>query len=79
MTLTLIVPPIVQRLFNPAPDYVIDELMEKLPDFKKGYLDTGLATEEYDDFGPLVKFRDAFISYWNPVLDYIKKRRAELN
>lgn len=72
-------PLVVSRLFNQVSDYVVDELMEKLPDFKKGYLDNGLEVEEYDEFGPLVKFRNAFISYWNPVLDYIKNRRAELN
>jgi len=71
-------PPVISRLFNPVPDYVIDELIEKLPDFKKGYLDNGLEVEEYEEFGPLVKFRNAFISYWNPVLDYIKHRRTEI-
>jgi len=37
-------PPVVYRLFNPVPQKVIDELMEKLPDFKRGYLDDGLET-----------------------------------
>ena len=35
-------PPVVYRLFNPVPQKVIDELMEKLPDFKRGYLEDGL-------------------------------------
>ena len=32
----------VYRLFNPVPQKVLDELMEKLPDFKRGYLEDGL-------------------------------------
>jgi transaldolase len=38
-------PPVVYRLSNPVPQKVIDELMEKLPDFRRGYLEDGLAVE----------------------------------
>ncbi len=72
-------PPVVYRLFNPVPQKVIDELMEKLPDYRKGYVEGGITAPEYEDFGPVVKFRNSFIKYWNPVLGYIKKRRAEIS
>ncbi len=43
-------PPVVYRLFNPVPQKVIDELMEKLPDFRRGYLSDGLEIEEFEGF-----------------------------
>jgi transaldolase len=69
-------PPVVYRIFNPVPQKVIDELMEKLPDFKRGYLDDGLEPEEYDEFGPVELFRSSFIKSWNRVMELIKERRA---
>ncbi|MEW5870839.1 MAG: transaldolase family protein [Chloroflexota bacterium] len=71
-------PPVVYRLFNPVPQKVIDELMEKLPDFKRGYLDDGLSLEEYADFGPVQLFRSSFLKSWYRVLDVIQERRALL-
>jgi transaldolase len=71
-------PPVVYRLFNPVPEKVIDELMEKLPDFKKGYLEGGLSIEEFEDFGPVQLFKSAFTTSWGKVLEIIKKRRKAL-
>jgi len=68
-------PPVVYRLFNPVPQRVVDELIEKLPDFKRAYLDDGLALEEYDDFGPVALFRGTFVKSWRRVLDLAKERR----
>ena len=69
-------PPVVYRIFNPVPDKVIDELMEKLPDFKKGYLDDGIKPEEYEEFGPVELFRSAFVGSWERVLKLAVERRA---
>ena len=71
-------PPVVYRLFNPVPKKVIDELMEKLPDFKRGYLDDGLSVEEFAEFGPVQLFRSSFMKSWQRVLDIVKERRATL-
>ncbi len=71
-------PPVVYRLFNPVPQKVIDELMEKLPDFKRGYLDDGLEVEEFEGFGPVQLFRSQFTGSWKRVLDLIKERREVL-
>ena len=71
-------PPVVYRLFNPVPQKVIDELIEKLPDFRRGYLDDGLEIEEFDGFGPVQLFRSSFIKSWRRVLEIIKERRARL-
>jgi transaldolase len=61
-----------------VPQRVIDELMEKLPDFRRGYLDDGLSEEEFAEFGPVQLFRNAFIKSWKQVLEVIKKRREML-
>ncbi len=71
-------PPVVYRLFNPVPKKVIDELMEKLPDFKRGYLEDGLSVEEFAEFGPVQLFRSSFMKSWNRVLGIIKERRTTL-
>ena len=71
-------PPVIYRIFNPVPQKVIDELLEKLPDFRRGYLSDGLVEEEYADFGPVVLFRSSFINSWKNVLKIIRERRAIL-
>jgi transaldolase len=71
-------PPVVYRLFNPVPKRVIDELMEKLPDFKRGYLEDGLGVEEFAEFGPVQLFRSSFLKSWHRVLAVIKERRTAL-
>jgi transaldolase len=71
-------PPVVSRLFNPVPEKVIDELMEKIPDFKRGYLSDGLEVEDFEAFGPVQLFRSSFIKSWQKVLEISKRRRFEL-
>jgi len=68
-------PPVVYRLFNPIPDKVIDELMEKIPDFRRGYMENGLELEEYEGFGPVQLFRSSFMNSWSRVLDLAKAAR----
>ncbi len=69
-------PPVVYRLFNPVPQKVIDELMEKLPDFRRGYLSDGLKVDEFEGFGPVQLFRSSFVKSWKRVLELSKERRA---
>jgi len=69
-------PPVMYRLFNPVPQKVIDELMEKLPDFKRGYLEDGLSAEEFEGFGPVQLFRGSFIKSWQKVLALAKGNGA---
>ncbi len=70
--------PVVSRLFNPVQDSVLDELLEKVPGFKQAYMENGLEVNEYEGYGPVVLFRDSFISAWKNVLDLVKKRRRQL-
>jgi len=68
-------PPVVQRFANGVSDFVIDELMEKLPDFRRGYLENGLEPEEYEGFGPVVLFRSMFIDSWEKAKSMIAEMR----
>jgi transaldolase len=68
-------PPVVFRMFNPAPQYVIEELIDKIPDFKKAYYEDGLAVEEYKDFGPVALFRSQFMDGWDYLLKEIRNHR----
>jgi transaldolase len=68
-------PPVVCRLFNPVPHRVIAELMEKLPDFRKAYLEDGLSVEEFGEFGGVEHFRHMFVSSWQRVLEIARERR----
>ncbi len=71
-------PPVVERLFNLVPQRVIDELLEKLPDFRRGYLDDGLSPDEFEGFGPVQLFRSSFIKSWKRVLALADERRRVL-
>ncbi len=71
-------PPVVYRLFNPVPQKVIAEIVEKLPDFKRGYLEDGLEIEEFENFGPVCLFRSSFVKSWNRVSALICERRQNL-
>jgi transaldolase len=71
-------PPVVYMLFNPLPQKVTDELMEKLPDFKRGYLEDGLDVDDFEDFGPVRLFRGMFEKSWLQVEDLIRVRQMQL-
>lgn len=71
-------PPVVHRMFNPTPDYVVEELVSKIPDFKKAYNDDGLKIEEFKDFGPVLLFRSKFIDGWDYLIEIIKCRREKI-
>lgn len=60
--------PVVEQINNPVPDYVINELLEKIPDYRRGYQEGGISVDEYEEFGPVVKFRNSFLKNWKRVL-----------
>ncbi|OHE58608.1 MAG: hypothetical protein A2Y36_09150 [Treponema sp. GWA1_62_8] len=71
-------PPVVQRFDAPSPYAVVDELESKLADFRKAYRAGSLTAEDFEGFGPVVRFRSSFEGAWRKTLDYIQKRRKEL-
>lgn len=71
-------PPVVQRFLQPTPASVVDELCEKLPDFRMAYFVQGIEPSEYEHFGPVVLFRSMFESAWSKANGLISDRRKEL-
>lgn len=69
---------VIQRFHMPTPASVIDELLRKLPDFKKGYFEDAIKPEEYESFAPVALFRHTFEKGWKQALKTIKARRAAL-
>lgn len=67
--------PVVQRFFQPTPFSVEDELVEKLPDFRRAYFIHAIDPSEYEQFGPVVKFRSSFEKAWRSALDLIAEER----
>lgn len=61
-------PVVVSRAGSPVPDFVIDELLGKLEDFRKAYSSDGLRVEEFKDFGPVARFRKSFEEGWETLL-----------
>ena len=53
----------------------IEELIEKIPDYKRGYFVHEIQPNEYEDFGPVVLFRESFEKAWGNALDFIKSLR----
>ena len=71
-------PPVVQRFLQPTPDSVIDKLVEKVEDYRRAYFVNSIKPEEYEDFGPVVHFRNSFEDAWSKMNEFIKSRRSEL-
>lgn len=69
-------PPVVYRMDTPTPQFVIDELLEKVPDFRKAYNEDGLAVEDFETYGPVTLFRSMFCKGWQTLLDTVKAQRA---
>ena len=66
---------VVHRFLNPVPPMVIDELLGKLPDFRRGWEIGGISVKEYESFGPVELFRSMFLKSWNATLEKIKELR----
>ncbi len=71
-------PPVFHRFNQPTPHMVIDELLEKLPAFKKAYLLNEIRSDEYEEYGPVVLFRNSFENAWSNGLAIIKERRNSI-
>ncbi len=69
--------PVIENNFSkPVPDTVMQELQDKLPTFVKAYAEDGLQPDEFHDFGPVVRFRTAFLNGWDKLLEVIRERRT---
>ena len=61
-------PAVVYSIDTPTPKHVIDELLEKIPDFRKAYLEDEHSVEEFKKFGPVDLFHNSFVKRWDSLL-----------
>jgi transaldolase len=71
--------PVVSRIDTPASQGVIDELSEKLPNYRRAYDEDAISAQEYADFGPLVFFKTMFLNGYCRLVDEIAERRARVS
>ncbi len=71
-------PPVIDRFHTPVTESVLDELLEKVDEFKRGWEINGLEASEYEEFGPVVLFRVSFEKNWGQARELIKARRASM-
>lgn len=69
-------PPVNNNMSIKTDKTVIEELLEKLPDFQRGWLDDGLKINEFEDYGPVQLFRNKFIYGWDQLLNEIHSCRS---
>ena len=68
---------VIQRFFMPTPHTVIDQLLDKLPDFRKGYFENGITPDEFESFCPVALFRNTFEKGWKEARCHFKRRRIK--
>jgi len=69
--------PVVPRMDVPIPQEVVDELGERVPNFRRAFCEDALTVEEFADFGPLVFFKTMFLNGYSRLLDEVAERRAQ--
>jgi transaldolase len=67
--------PVVNRFSQPTPHEVIDELTEKLEDYRRAYYINAIKPEDYEDFGPVALFRKMFEDAWEKAVNLIASLR----
>jgi hypothetical protein len=53
----------------------LDELLAKVPEFKRAWYEKGLSVNEYEHFGPVEYFRHIFVDAWEKSLKVISETR----
>lgn len=68
-------PVVIDRFCAPVCPTVIDELIDKVPNYRKAYCYKSLSPEEYASFPPVVRFRNSFEKGWKAGVEYVKAFR----
>ena len=69
---------VTPRINVETPTAVIDELSEKFPVFRQAWSETGMEEAEFEHYGPVQLFRNAFIVGYYALLSEIVSRRHAL-
>jgi len=68
-------PPVINRFSQATPHEVIDELTEKLEDYRRAYYINAIEPDEYEDYGPVALFRKMFEDAWEKAVNKIASLR----
>ncbi len=71
--------PVISRIDAETPQAVVDELSEKLPDFRKAFYEGVLPPEQFADFGPLRLFRNMFLAGYTHLFEEIAASRVRVS
>jgi transaldolase len=64
--------PVRSRIDHPVPAAALEELLAKLPDFRRAYEPDGLAVEEFDGYGATVRTLRTFISSYHDLVAVVR-------
>ena len=62
----------IPRIDEPVDPAVVDELLERIPDFRRAYEPDGLAIDEFDGYGATVRTLRQFIRSYHDLLSAIR-------
>ena len=68
-------PHVENTLEHIVPESITAELCARIPDYKKAWEEDGLSVEEFECYGPVQRFRRAFINGWDELISAIAGRR----
>jgi transaldolase len=60
------------RIDEPVDPALVDELLDRIPDFRRAYEPDGLAIDEFDAFGPTVRTLRGFIASYHELVGAIR-------
>ena len=63
---------VVERISNPVPDGVVEQLCHHLPDYRRAYMPDGLAVAEFDSYGATVRTLRGFIASYQDLVAVIR-------
>jgi transaldolase len=70
---------VVSRIDAETPNDLVEELRDKLPDFRTAYDEDGLELGGFKEYAPLRRFRKSFLDGWEHLRAVIAERRESLH
>ena len=64
---------VVERMQNPVDPAIINEMLTKIPDFRKAYEPNGMTINEFDTYGATIRTLRGFVSSYHEVQGVIRE------
>ncbi len=71
-------PAVESRIESMVDPSLIEELLEKVPDYRRAYEEDGMVPEEYYDYGGVELFRTSFMKGWDTMVSFIGEIRRSI-